>query len=82
MRTLVFYIVNGGGEPSTCVATKVAALHVAAERSRESESPIYVSRARTVTLTKAVVLRLMNCEGGYVDTSDEIATFEGGKRTA
>lgn len=76
-----FYAVDAkDGNAPIYYTTKRAALTAARQAARDADvllgETVDVEEVTLVPITKAVVLRLINIEGGYVDSSRVVATFK------
>ena len=75
------YSVNAGdGEPSIAYATKGEAMKQARVAQREvcfEGHNVEVEEMALVPITKAMIVRLVNVSGGYVDSTRIVATLPG-----
>ena len=83
---MTIYGVAVGDESSIYFATQREAFgHARTETKHHAltepdNATAIVERVQLVPLTKAVIVRLVNVSGGYVDSTEVIARFERGKR--
>jgi hypothetical protein len=75
---IVYAVDCQDGEPRVYFATKRAALASARELAHEVTPPgevCTVERVELVPMTKEAIVRLLNVEGRYEDTSTVVANF-------
>jgi hypothetical protein len=71
----VYSVDAGDGDPRLYFATQREALHYAHSVTAPEGFAVLVEKVVLVPLTKAVIVRLLNVAGGYVDSAHEIAHF-------
>jgi len=75
----LFEVSAANGEPSTTYATKRDAIAAARTLATDSSVVVTVDQITLGPLTKALVVRLVNVEGGYVDSRRTVYTTGGAK---
>jgi hypothetical protein len=71
----VYSVDAGDGDPRLYFATKREALRYAHSVTAPEGYAVLVEQVTLVPMTKAMIVRLLNVSGGYVDSAREIAHF-------